>query len=444
MTASPLIISIASAILSLALPALAQAQDPNQDQDQDQDQNRRMALIAAQPAVKQALAYIEKNETVTTANTLAINAIPAPTFAESARAADYVARMKAAGLRDVHLDEAGNVLGTYRGGGKGPTIVLAAHLDTVYPAATDLTVREKDGRFYAPGIADNARSLAAMLTIVNAMREAKIEPEGDILVCANVGEEGLGDLKGVKYLFGKRKDIKAFVGLEPALGADGDPLTHIGTGSRRFKVTLRGPGGHSYEGFGLPSAVHAAGRAIARIDEVRVPAEPKVTFNVGVIQGGQSVNSIAAEASMLVDIRSADASLLAKVEQQIKEAIQRGIDETNQRWNSKAITAEIALIGDRPAGQMAKDSLIVKLALAAATAQGRPALLDSAHSTDANLPMSLGIPAITMSGGGSSGGYHSEKNEWWSPKNAHTGPQNIMLTLLGLAGVRGVVAPAID
>jgi acetylornithine deacetylase/succinyl-diaminopimelate desuccinylase-like protein len=430
--AASLLIGIACSAAVLAIPA--RAQDPA----------TAMAAIAVQPSVKQALAYIEKNETVTTANTLAINAIPAPTFAEGARARDYAERLKAAGLQDVHLDGAGNVLGTYRGSGQGPVVVLASHLDTVYPAGTDLTVREKDGRFYSPGIADNGRSLAAMLTIMSALRDAKIQTEGDILVVANVGEEGLGDLKGVKYLFSQRKDIKAFVGLEPALGADGDPVTHIGTGSRRFKVTLRGPGGHSYEGFGLPSAVHALGRAIARIDEIQVPAQPKVTFNVGVIQGGQSVNSISAEATMLIDIRSADAPLLAKVEQQVKAAIQQGVDETNRRWNSKAITAEIQLIGDRPAGQMAKDAVIVRTALAAATAQGRPALLDSAHSTDANLPMSLGIPAITMSCGGNSGGYHSEKNEWWAPVNAHTGPQNVMLTILGLAGVHGVAAPAIQ
>ncbi|NGZ84776.1 M20/M25/M40 family metallo-hydrolase [Duganella aceris] len=425
MTARHLLLGIACGAMALALPARAQ--------------DTSMARIAAQPAVKQALAYIEKNEAVTTANTLAINAIPAPTFAEGARARDYAERMKAAGLQDVHLDGAGNVLGTWRGDGDGRAkgvIALAAHLDTVYPAGTDLTVREKDGRYYSPGIADNARSLAAMLTIVSAMREAKLRTADDILVVANVGEEGLGDLKGVKYLFSQRKDIKAFIGLEPALGTNGDPVTHIGTGSRRFKVTMRGPGGHSYEGFGLPSAVHALGRAIARIDEIRVPHQPKVTFNVGVVQGGQSVNSISAEATMLIDIRSADAPLLAKVEQQIKTAIQQGADETNQRWNSKAITADIELIGDRPAGQTAKDAVIVKTAMAAATALGRPALLDDAHSTDANLPMSLGIPAITMSAGGTSGGYHSEKNEWWSPKNAHAGPQNVMLTLLGLAGVR--------
>jgi acetylornithine deacetylase/succinyl-diaminopimelate desuccinylase-like protein len=408
-----------------------------------QAQEQSLARIAAQPAVRQALAYIENNEPATQSAMLAINAIPAPTFAEAARARDYAARLKAAGLADVRIDEAGNVIGAWHGSGKGPVIVLAAHLDTVYPATTDLTVREKDERLYAPGIADNGRSLAAMLTIVQAMHDARLQTEGDVLFVANVGEEGLGDLKGVKYLFSQRKDIKAFVGLEPALGTDGDPVTYMGAGSRRFKVTIHGPGGHSYEGFGLPSAVHAAGRVIAHIDDVRVPAQPKVTFNVGVIQGGQSVNSISAEASMLIDIRSADAALLAKVEQQIKAAIQQGVDETNQRWNSKAITAEVALIGDRPAGQMAPDALIVRTALAAARVQGRPALLDGAHSTDANLPMSLGVPAITMSGGGSSGGYHSEKLEWWAARNAHTAPQNVMLTILGLAGVRGVAEPLI-
>jgi acetylornithine deacetylase/succinyl-diaminopimelate desuccinylase-like protein len=420
-------------LLSLAIAAIVPAQA----------QEQALARIAAQSAVKQALADIEKNEPATQANMLAINAIPAPTFAEAARARDYVARLKEAGLADVRIDEAGNVIGTWRGSGKGPVIVLAAHLDTVYPATTDLTVHEKDGRLYAPGIADNGRSLAAMLTIVRAMHDAKVQTVGDVLFVANVGEEGLGDLKGVKYLFSQRKDIKAFVGLEPALGTDGDPVTYMGAGSRRFKVTIHGPGGHSYEGFGLPSAVHAAGRVIAHIDDLRVPAQPKVTFNVGVVQGGQSVNSISAEASMLIDIRSADAPLLAKVEQQIKAAIQQGVDETNRRWNSAAITADVALIGDRPAGQMAADALIVRTALAAAKVQGRPALLDGAHSTDANLPMSLGIPAITMSGGGSSGGYHSEKLEWWSAHNAHTGPQNVMLTILGLAGVQGVAEPLI-
>lgn len=406
-----------------------------------QAQEQTLARIAAQPAVKKALAYIETNEAVTQKTMLAINAIPAPTFAEAARARDLQQRMTAAGLADVHLDEAGNVLGTHRGSGKGPLVVLAAHLDTVYPATTDLTPREKDGRIYAPGIADNGRSLATMIAIAQALTESKVQTVGDVLFVANVGEEGLGDLKGVKHLFKQRKDIKAFVGLEPGLGVNGDPITYIGTGSRRFKVTLHGPGGHSYEGFGLPSAVHAAGRVIARIDDVRVPAQPKVTFNVGVVQGGQSVNSISAEASLLIDIRSADAPLLAKVEQQIKDAIQQGVDETNQRWNSKAITADVVLIGDRPAGQMSADSTIVRTALAAAKVQGRPALLDAAHSTDANLPMSLGVPAITMSGGGASGGYHSEKLEWWAPQNAHTGPQNVLLTLLGLVGVRGLDAP---
>jgi tripeptide aminopeptidase len=395
--------------------------------------------LSQQAAIRQALEFIQKNEAQTIANTKAINAIPAPTFQEGKRAQDYAERFKALGLEQVHIDEAGNVLGTYKGSGAGPTVMLAAHLDTVYPMSTDLTVTEKDGRLYAPGIADNARSLAAILTIAEAIKAAKIQTDGDIIFCGNVGEEGLGDLKGVKHIFAQHKEIKAFVGLEPALGGEqGDPITYLATGSRRYKVSFKGPGGHSYEAFGLPSAIHALGRAIAHIDDLRVPSDPKVTFNVGVIEGGQSVNTIAGAASMLVDMRSEDKAALQSVEKQILAAVQQGVEETNKRWNSNAIKAEPSLIGDRPAGKMSVDSPIVQVALAASSALGQKPALDSAHSTDANLPMSLGIPAITMSGGGSSSGIHSAKNEWWAPVNAHLGPQNVMLTVLGLAGVKGV------
>jgi tripeptide aminopeptidase len=398
-----------------------------------------MSKLFQQPPVRQALDFIEKNEAKTLANTKAINAIPAPTFEEGKRARDMADRFKALGLDQVHIDEAGNVMGTYKGSGNGPTVMLAAHLDTVYPMATDLTLTEKDGRLYSPGIADNARSLAAMLTIAEAMKAAKIQTDGDIIFCGNVGEEGLGDLKGVKHIFAQHKEIKAFVGLEPTLGGDeGEPVTYLATGSRRYKISFKGPGGHSYEAFGLPSAIHALGRAVSHIDDLRVPADPKVTFNVGVIEGGQSVNTISGAASMLVDMRSEDKAALQTVEKQILAAVQQGTDETNKRWNSTAIKVEATLIGDRPAGKMALSSPIVQVALAAAAAQGRKPALDSAHSTDANLPMSLGIPAITMSGGGASSGIHSAKNEWWAPVNAHVGPQNVLLTLLGLSGVKGV------
>lgn len=404
-----------------------------------------MNKLYQQAPVRQALDFIERNEAKTVANTKAINAIPAPTFEEGKRARDIAERFKALGLEQVKIDEAGNVMGTYKGSGSGPTIMLAAHLDTVYPMATNLTLTEKEGRLYAPGIADNARSLAAMLTIVEAMKTAKIQTDGDIIFCGNVGEEGLGDLKGVKHLFAQHKEIKAFVGLEPTLGGDaGEPVTYLATGSRRYKISFKGPGGHSYEAFGLPSAIHALGRAVSHIDDLRVPADPKVTFNVGVIEGGQSVNTISGEASMLVDMRSEDKAALQTVENQILAAVQQGADETNRRWNSSAIKVQTTLIGDRPAGKMSLTSPIVQVALAAASAQGRKPALDSAHSTDANLPMSLGIPAITMSGGGASSGIHSAKNEWWAPVNAHVGPQNVLLTLLGLSGVKGVQPSLLD
>ncbi len=399
---------------------------------------KSMQDLAAQPPIRQALAYIEKNESTTYANTLAITAIPAPTFAEEKRARDFAGRLSGMGLSKVHLDAAGNVLGTIPGTGKGPTIVLAAHLDTVYPLGTDLTVHERDGRLYAPGIADNARSLATMLMVAAAMQAAGIRPDGDILFCANVGEEGLGDLKGVKHLFATHKEIKAFVGLEPLMGTDaGTAVTYLATGSRRFKISFKGPGGHSYEAFGLPSAIHALGRAIARIDEIQVPADPKVTFNVGVIDGGQSVNTIAGEASMLIDMRSEDAVQLAKIEKEVMAVIAQAVNDVNRRWSSNAIVADIKLVGDRPAGKMLPDSAIVQIALAASVVLGEPPVLGGAHSTDANLPMSLGIPALTMNGGGAASGLHSAKNEWWSPHKAYRGPQQVLLTILSLAGFGG-------
>lgn len=421
--------------LALAMPALSQ---PSQAA-QETAEVGQMTALSRQPSVQKALAFIERDEPQTKADTFAINAISAPTFAEERRASDYAARLTALGLHNVHIDAAGNALGTFRGTGNGPTVAVAAHLDTVYPMSADLTVREKEGRYYAPGIADNARSLAAILVIVRALKDSGIQPEGDIIFCANVGEEGLGDLKGVKHLFNTHPEISAFIGLEPVLSRAGDePITYISTGSRRFKITFKGPGGHSYEAFGKPSAIHAMGRSIAHIDELRVPTEPKVTFNVGVVDGGQSVNTISGESSMLIDMRSDDKVQLAKIESDVKDAVRQAVQETNKRWNSTSISADVALIGDRPAGRMAVDAPIVQAALAAASALGRRPVLDVAHSVDANLPMSRGIPSITMTGGGDSGGIHSSKDEWWSPVNAHIGPQNVLLTVLGLTGVKGV------
>lgn len=404
-----------------------------------QEQARQaMRKLADQPQIQQALAYIEKNEPTTHANTLAINAIPAPTFAEEKRARDIAARLTALGLSKVHVDAAGNVLGTIAGAGKGPTVALTAHMDTVYPLGTDLTVHERDGRLYAPGIADNARSLAAMLMVAQAMQAAAIKPEGDILFVANVGEEGLGDLKGIKHLIATHKEIKACVVLEPLMGNDtGTAITYLATGSRRFKISFKGPGGHSYEAFGLPSAIHAMGRAIARIDALQVPPDPKVTFNVGVIDGGQSVNTIASDASMLIDMRSENAAALATMEKDVMAAIAQAVTDTNQRWGSRAIAADINLVGDRPAGTMPVDAPIVQMALAASAVLGEPLSLGSAHSTDANLPISLGIPALTLSGGGAASGLHAAKTEWWSPLKAYRGPQQVLLTILGLAGYRG-------
>jgi tripeptide aminopeptidase len=251
--------------------------------------------------VKQGLVYIKADQDNTLLDQKEICAIPAPPFKEKIRGEYYLQRLADLGLKDVRMDSEGNVLGIRPGTGNGPTLVVAAHLDTVFPEGTDTTVKEKDGKLYAPGISDDTRSLAALLSIVRAFNETNISTVGDIIFCGNVGEEGLGDLRGVKALFRDNKNIDGFISLD-GTGAAG--ITYLATGSHRYKITYQGPGGHSFGAFGLPSATHALGRAIAKIADLQTPKEPKTTFTVGTVQGGTSVNAIAGEASMEVDMRS--------------------------------------------------------------------------------------------------------------------------------------------
>ncbi len=396
--------------------------------------------LCAQPSIQQGIRFLQQDHEATIREQIAINEVPAPPFKETQRARYYMDKLQELGLAEVQQDSEGNVYGVFRGSGNGPRLFVSAHLDTVFAEATDVTVKEKDGKLYAPGIADNARGLAAILSVIRALRSAGVQTVGDIIFGGNVGEEGLGDLRGIKAFFRENSDIDGYITVD---GVKEQIITYLATGSRRYEITYRGPGGHSWNAFGLPSAIHALGRAIAKIAEVRTPSQPKTTFTVGTITGGTSVNSIAADASMLLDLRSASEPELKKLETEVLALLQSAADEENARWGSNVIQVEIKLVGDRPAGQQSPDLPIVQAAWAASEAVAVPPEFGPASSTDANLPMSLGIPAIRLCGGGAEGNNHS-LDEWYDPANAYRGPQKIFLTLLGLVGVVGVSEPLLE
>jgi len=393
--------------------------------------------IVSSAEVKKGLEFLKTDSANAIAEQKALCEIPAPPFKEKVRAEDYMKRLVALGLKDVRMDKEGNVFEVRPGSAKGPKLLVAAHLDTVFAEGTDVKVKEKEGKLYAPGISDNARGLAAMLTIIRALNVSGIKTGGDIVFCGNVGEEGLGDLRGVKALFREQKDIDGFISID---GVDSAGITYLATGSHRYEVTYKGPGGHSFSAFGLPSAIHAMGRAIAKIADLQTPKDPKTTFTVGVVNGGTSVNSIAAEARLLMDMRSNSEKDLLELEAKFLELVKKGAAEENARWGGDKIKVEIKLVGDRPAGTQPKEAVIAQAAWAATEITGQKPILRGASSTDSNLPISLGIPALTLGGGGKEGANHSP-GEWFDPTEAYLGPQRIFLTILGLVGMDGVTEP---
>jgi acetylornithine deacetylase/succinyl-diaminopimelate desuccinylase-like protein len=401
-----------------------------------------LEAILAAPKIVKALDDIKADDERTFAEQKRITEIPAPPFKEKVRAEFYQKRMQELGLKDASIDAEGNVIALRKGSGGGrPKLVVSAHLDTVFPEGTDVAVKEKDGAIVAPGIGDDSRGLAALLSLIKAINENQIGTVGDIMFVGTVGEEELGNLRGVKALFRDHADIDGFISI------DGLGITRVvnqATGSHRYEFVFKGPGGHSFAEFGLPSATHAMGRAIAKIAELQPPADPKTTFTVGTVTGGTSVNAIAAEARMAVDMRSNSEEELLKLEARLLELVKEAVADENARWKSDKMTVEVKLIGDRPAGIVPMDSPIVQATqrtVAAVTKGPRPTFAGS--STDSNIAMSLGIPAVTIGGGGEGGNWHS-RNEWYKPVNAWYGPQNALLTVLMLSGLDGVTKPALS
>lgn len=368
---------------------------------------------------------------------ITLTEVPAPPFGETARGNTFVDLARASGASHIETDDEGNVL-VLRSGGRGPLLVVAAHLDTVFPEGTDVTVRRTGTRLSAPGVGDNAQGVAALLALLRAMDTAGVRTSSDILFVANVGEEGNGALRGVRYLFGDgayAKRIRNFISID-GMGS-GHYITTGGVGSRRYRVTFNGPGGHSYGAFGLVNPATAMAGAMQRLASVKVPASPKTTFNVGLMGGGTSVNTIPASVWMEVDLRSESPAELDKLDEAFKRAVQDAVDDENRaRGTSQGrITADLALTGERPSGQTPSSHALVQTITAAVRATGlQPAYGWS--STDANLPMSLGIPAVTIDTGIRGDRAHAP-DEWIDidRRRVVSGLQRVLLIVLSVAGI---------
>jgi tripeptide aminopeptidase len=363
-----------------------------------QEASRPIAQVLQQAAVKSALAGAKSNEPQTVEDQIRFCEIPAPSFKEGPRGELLKRTFEQLGLQNVRVDKAGNVLGYRPGLAPHPHLVMAAHLDTVFPEGTDVTVKRVGPVLRGPGIGDDCRGLAVVVAIIRALNEAKVSTPGSITFVANVGEEGLGDLRGMKELF--NHTLKGQVDNFVSIDGTGLSVTHTFVGSHRYRVTVKGPGGHSFGAFGLANPIDALGRAVAKISEFQVPSQPKTTFNVGRIGGGTSVNSIPFEAWMEVDMRSLEAAALGSVDASFHKAVDSAVAEENARWGKPGMLTVVKdLVGDRPAGSLPADAPIVKTAFDVTRALGWTAT-SGAGSSDANYPASLGIASLDIGGGG--------------------------------------------
>lgn len=393
-----------------------------------------ISKIAGEESIKNAFNYIEEIDSKTTEDLIMLTEIPAPPFKEERRAQKFREMLVEAGADSVWIDETGNVLALRKGSVGSKTVALNAHLDTVFPEETDVTVKMRGDTLRAPGIGDDTRGLMVVLTVLRAMEHEDIQTRDDVIFVGTVGEEGLGDLRGVKHLFGESGP-----GIDSWIAVDGGGLGRIinqALGSHRYRVTFKGPGGHSWGSFGLVNPAHALGRAMhyfsLEADEFTSDG-PRTSYNVGRIDGGTSVNSIPFESWMEVDMRSVSNESLNQIDEIFQKSVMKALNEENElRRQGPELTVDIEMIGDRPSGEIDSEAPLVQRAMSSTRFfDAEPRLARS--STDSNIPISLNVPAVTIGRGGDGGNSHS-LNEWWLNKSGHLAIQRTLLLVVSEAG----------
>src|SRR5271165_3890403 len=397
----------------------------------------RSGPLADQSQVRVALDWLEQNLSWITDQQVRLTEIPAPSFHEEKRGEAMKALLEAAGLA-VRVDKLGNVIGELRGSEDKEVVLLTAHLDTVFPEGTEIKVKREGTRLLAPGISDNGTGLAGLVAVARAIHESKFKPQRTILFAANVGEEGEGNLRGMRALVDAYQDkVRAMIVM------DGSGIDHVTTkalASRRLEVVISGPGGHSWSDFGMPNPINALVRGSVRFINTKVPVAPRTTFNLGQVEGGTSVNSIPHEAKLKVDLRSESEDELVRLESALREAMAAGVkdemDNERERTRGK-LEWKMSVIGSRPGGELAADSLLLAALRAADDYVGNQSRVERS-STDANIPLSQGIDAIAIGAGGNGGGAHSLQ-EWYEPAGRELGLKRALLTLLGVSGVSSSV-----
>ena len=389
--------------------------------------------LAQDSGCARAIAWIDKNSDWVTQQQIRLNEIPAPEFGEGPRGELLKKLFESSGLK-VRTDKIGNVIGERPGSEPKSVVLLVAHLDTVFPAGSDVTVRRQGARLEAPGISDNGAGLAAVAGLSRALSESRVHTGKTIVLAGNVGEEGEGNLRGVRALvesYGVR--LTAVIAVD---GASTDHITTQGIASRRFEVSITGPGGHSWSDFGAPNPITALSRGIVKFSSIHVPDDPRSSYNFGWIEGGTSINSIPARAAVKIDLRSEEEAELNRMESALRDAIQAGLrDETSANHASNdALQVSIRSLGARPAGKISDDAPLVDTIRNVDRFLGNRSRLERS-STDANIPLSQGIPAVALGGGGKGGNSHT-LTEWYDPSGREMGLKRLLLTTLALAGVQ--------